>query len=463
MLPIDAQAASPRLTSTATASGWRLPCYGGRRWIEARLPERGEAWVRPRDSLLVQPRGYVDSAVAEDVCDYLSGKPWVWPAERLYFFCDLHADADAFVASLVASGGVDKLGPGERELALTEQGRQATFVIGGDCFDKGPRNLPLLRVLRRLIDQGAQVVILAGNHDVRALLGMRCAGNKDPRLAHLFVRMGKKCVPLLRELLDEYAPGRAARASLAREQALHEALSPDDAWFREFPRAAAHLVRPKKIEHELRRIREKIRDFESHCAKHGLSLEQVRTAIDLFHAQFLSPNGEFRWYFERMQLAHRRGSLLFIHGGVDDEVAALLASHGVQGLNDRFRRMLDEEDFFDLYHGPIGNTFRTKYRDTDFPLTDRGLAALHSAGLYAIAHGHRNIPYGQRAIFRCGMLNFECDASVDRNTRALLALDGPGAACTIFQPDGRIMALSTDYPAAKLFDPARHGALLTLV
>jgi hypothetical protein len=80
---------------------------------------------------------------------------------------------------------------------------------------------------------------------------------------------------------------------------------------------------------------------------------------------------------------------------------------------------------------------------------------LHGAGLYAIVHGHRNILRGQRLTLRQGVLNFECDASVDRNTRQLEGLEGPGGATVIFEPSGRIQAISTDYPFIKDFDPGR--------
>lgn len=45
---------------------------------------------------------------------------------------------------------------------LTKLGRQATFIIGGDCFDKGPHNLKLLRAIRRLIELDARVAHSGG-------------------------------------------------------------------------------------------------------------------------------------------------------------------------------------------------------------------------------------------------------------------------------------------------------------
>ncbi|MFT7090377.1 MAG: hypothetical protein ACJAYW_000337, partial [Candidatus Azotimanducaceae bacterium] len=82
-----------------------------------------------------------------------------------------------------------------------------------------------------------------------------------------------------------------------------------------------------------------------------------------------------------------------------------------------------------------------------------GVANLHRAGIYAIVHGHRNILQGQRLVIREGMLNFECDASVDANTRQVEGLCGPGAATVVFTSDGKVRGISTDYPYIKIFHP----------
>jgi hypothetical protein len=290
---------------------------------------------------------------------------------------------------------------------------------------------------------------------------MVCMGRKEVALAHLFVRMGRKSVRLLEELADGYLADRSFPYDADEERRLERRIYPDETWFEAFPGVAAGKIPPEKITHELKRIREKCEDFRAHLARAGLTLAKVVAAVEKFHALFLEPGGEFAWYFERMVLAHRAGSLLFVHAGVDDEVAAGIRQRGVEGLNAEFRRMLAERDVFDLYHGPIGNVFRTKYRPTDLPLTGRGVADLHRAGLYAIVHGHRNIPHGQRIVFRERMLNFECDASIDRNTRKLIGIPGLGAAATVFDRRGIALGISTDHPTIKVFDPADACRLVT--
>jgi hypothetical protein len=147
---------------------------------------------------------------------------------------------------------------------------------------------------------------------------------------------------------------------------------------------------------------------------------------------------------------------------VDDEAARWLASEGIEGVRRRFRTALREEPF-ELYNGPLGNVFRTKYRDLDLRMTDRGRGDLHREGIYAIVHGHRNVFLGQHMNFRRGLLNFACDACVDRNTREIESLPGLGSAATLIAEDGTIYGLSADHPAVKVFDPTLYGGWVTSV
>lgn len=437
--------------------------YRGARWIHAHLPGDVEPWPLPTkqrsgDAL---DRGY--DIGSRDLHRYTRSRPWVWPDRTVYFFCDQHADADAFFASLVASGGVEKTGPGDADFELTPAGRAATFVIGGDCFDKGPANLRLLRAIRSLLDAGADVEILAGNHDLRTLVGLSYVGRREPRFAHLFVRMGQKTIPLFKEIWDQYLAGGPAAGGLGEsDEELRATLFPDASWYEEFPKVADGLIPPKKLEKEVRRIREKVAEFDERCQRLGMSLAQVYAAAMKAQELLMAPDGEFRWFFDRMNLARRFGSFLFVHAGLDDVAARVLRERGVGGLNAWFHETF-EADLFELYHGSVGNCFRTKYREIDYPLTAEGVADVHRAGVYAIVHGHRNILRGQRLVIRHGILNFECDCSVDINTRHIEDLRGRGAAVTIFRPDGRILGISTDHPRVKLFDPAHGDGFVTIV
>lgn len=443
-----------------TAPHPHVPDYQGTEFCEMPLPLTTEAWPKFEGRRLRDLANDHYDAATEQLRARIGHKPFVWPNRTMYFFADIHADADAWRCSLIASGGVCWKGPGDDEYELTAEGRQALFVIAGDCFDKGPSNLRLLRAIRTLIDKGAQVEILAGNHDLRTLVGLAYLGRTEPRLAHLFVRMGKKTMPLFQEIRREYLEPDE-RSSLSDSE-LTQLLFPNDEWFHQFPRVAKGLVPDKKIGKELARIREKMIELPRKCEQLGMSLAHIHRAAEKARELFLAPDGEFHWFFERMDVARRWGSLLLVHAGVDDITAGLLAEHNVSGANMWFHRLL-AEDPFELYHGPVGNMFRTKYREIDHPFTEVGFEHMAKAGLYGIVHGHRNILRGQRVLMREGLLNFECDASVDCNTRKIEGLRGPGGAVVVFRPDGVALGISADYPHVKVFDATRVFPYLTIV
>lgn len=431
---------------------------------------RFESWALASPPRIPQAEDCDDRPSPRALRRYLRDKPWVAPSRPICFLTDLHADREAFWRSLLDAGLVrTESRPGVRDLAevadadfeLTEQGRAMHYVCGGDLFDKGPANLPLLDALRHFRGIGARFSLLCGNHDVRTYLGLRFAEAQDPRLAHLFVRMGQKTVMLFKEVFDLYGAG-GDRPSGVSDAEARERLFPRESWFREFREVAAGLVPEARIEKELHRVGEKIAEFESRSLALGMRLGDVVAALEHCRALFLSPDGDHAWVFREMQIAHRDASLLFTHAGVDDVAAAWLEQEGIDSLRARFRRALESSPF-ELYNGSLGNMFRTKYRDLDLPMSERGARSLHRAGIHAIVHGHRNVYLGQHMNFRHGVLNFACDACVDRNTRRTENLPGPGSATTLLSPDGTIYGLSTDHPAIKVFDPVAHGAMVTTV
>ncbi|MCU7906880.1 MAG: metallophosphoesterase [Candidatus Thiodiazotropha sp. (ex Epidulcina cf. delphinae)] len=310
-----------------------------------------------------------------------------------------------------------------------------------------------MRVIRRLMEQGARVSLLAGNHDIRVKLGIASVGMApDPHYDHFFIRMGSKVIPMLREIVDEYLQGKPALKGIPPTRSCRRILYPPKRWFKEFPKMASWVMPEQRMVLELERLREKIDDFESDCQAAGLSLRQVYAAVMKWRQLFLRPGGEFSWFFKRMKLVYRQGSFLFVHAGIDDRMAKLINRKGIKYINQAFKEQIDDE-IFEFYYGPLANLMRTKYRDVDMPLTRKGGELMHESGIYAIVHGHANRYHGQRIMLRKGMVNFECDATIDRHTRIKEGLAGGGAAVTIFHPDRLVMGVSTDYPCIKVFDP----------
>ena len=428
------------------------PHYHGKKWIDARLPGKIRDWsYGGLKSVANDGDGY--DAVIHSLAKLNTKKAWRWPKRRHFFFSDLHGDAQAFAESLVASGGINKTGPMPRDFKLTEQGKKANFIIGGDCFDKGPSTLELLRTIHHLISLGARVRILAGNHDVRVLLGMIAVDqHKDRYNEHFFIRTGQKIIPLLKEIRDDYVTDKEMKAVPSTGEC-RKRLYPSEGWFDAFPHTAKGYIRPAQIRRELARIQKKYERFERVCAKHGMNLRDVYAAVEKWKQLFLEPKGEFNWFFKRMRLGLRSGSLLFVHAGLDNVIARQLFHGGVKDINRSFRHALKHRPFT-FYYGPLCNTNRTTYRDVDHPLSSHGTRYLRRAGISAVIHGHRNLHHGQRIAMRKSLLNFECDTSVDRHTRHHEGIKGKGAGVTIIEPKGHILAISSDYPFAKVFEPA---------
>lgn len=427
---------------------------------------RLECWPHPKgySNIKIGCEKHSYPSSFKDVSRYTTKKPWVWPGKVVHFLCDLHADTEAFLRSLATSNAIIKVGPQDSDFILTDEAREGRIIIGGDCMDKGPLNLRLLRCIKHLKNAGANLTVLAGNHDLRTLAGFNYAGKKEPLFEHLLIRMGKKSIPLYNEIINEYPleiERLLANNQLSDDQ-IRELLYPRESWYTEFPKIVQDKIPEARLRKELKRIREKIREFEDARAQAGIELKTFYAALR--HAQylFINPEGEFYWYFDEMLLAEKLGSFLFVHAGVDDSVASYIYQNGIQGLNNWFRR-LKTENIFELYHGELGNCFRTKYRDLDFQLTDQGVEKLHRHGIYAIVHGHRNSLNGQKIVLRNGMLNFECDASVDINTRMTEGLKGEGTAVTKFSTNGCVFGYSSDHPKIKVFDPVLLKGMTTVI
>ena len=126
---------------------------------------------------------------------------------------------------------------------------------------------------------------------------------------------------------------------------------------------------------------------------------------------FLHDKGEFSWFFRRMRLAMRRGSFLFVHAGLDNNIAHLINQKGVRQLNREFKKQLKGNPM-SFYYGPLANAIRTKYRPGDRHLTAMGARQVHDNDMHVIVHGHKAMRNGQRISVRKSMINFACDVTL---------------------------------------------------
>lgn len=377
-----------------------------------------------------------------------------WPKRPVVFISDPHADAEAFEASLISAGVAERKKPGLRHLKLTKFGKSAEIIIGGDCLDKGPSNLDLLRSVKHLYKLKANVILMAGNHDLRLRMGLLAISRKkDVGNQHLFVRMGKKIVPLFKEVFEQYLDGTKWDKKVPDEETCRKKLFPNEDWFNEFPFHAAGFLTAEGIDREVRKMHSKVDKFEKHCLEAGLTLRHVYAASMKCQQLFLDKKGEFGWFFRKMKLVEKRGSFLFLHAGLDDVMGQMLLKNGTGYANKAFHRNLKRRDLFGFYYSSIANTFRTKYRDADLPLTPRGVRAIHKAGIKVVVQGHVNREEGQRIAIKKGLVHVEADITLDKNSRINEGLKGPGMGATLISKKIGIAGISSDYPSVKLLPP----------
>jgi len=414
----------------------------------AGVPQDIEAWCLDEDHSGGDPAGVRASLEAA-----ASHGGWEWPDRPVVFISDPHADADGFLRSLIAAGVIRRQ---SETFALTAFGRTAKIVIGGDCLDKGPSNLDMLDALHALFKSGADVHLLAGNHDLRLRLAIRALMQPRSVLTdHLFVRMGRKILPLLAEVNARYV----RESDLARvpdEAACRARIFPGDSWSDAFPAAAAPYLSKEAIDKELKKLRKKVRHFERHAAEQGLSMRAVYAAAVRCGDLFLKPDGAYGWFYTAMDVVARIGSLLFVHAGIDDDMCEMLAGKGPEAVNARYREEAEQHPFA-FYAGPVANLVRTKYRPVDKTLTEAGVRRLHASGIKMVVQGHVNNHRGQRLLAKNGLLHLEGDVTLDRASRLLEGLSGVGAGATLIFPSGDVVGLSSDYPKAKHFNPEHLG------
>lgn len=378
---------------------------------------------------------------------------WHWPQRPIVFLSDPHADADGFLRSLIGAGVIRRGRGGE--IALTGFGRQAQIILGGDCLDKGPSNLALLDAVAALRATGADLTILAGNHDLRLHLAVDAIrGPRSPLKDHLFVRMGRKLLPALREVFERFVTEEDLR-DLPGEKVCKARLLPPKDWPEAFRRAAQDHIPERAIAKEIKKLKEKRGQFKKNVAKTGLGYRELLAATLKCHEVFFTPGGAYAWFFESMNVVARIGSMLFVHAGLCDRMCEFLVVEGPEAVNARYRKEANRAAYR-FYFGPFANLVRTKYRDTDCALTERGVDLLHRNGIHMVVQGHVNNHQGQRLLSKRGLLHLEGDITLDRASRRSEGLEGIGAGATLIYPSGDVIGLSRDYPRAKHFAPEKH-------
>ena len=82
--------------------------YFGKKWLRAKLPKQVQPWIMGPYNKSVKRDNWI-SSIRQELREHLSFDSWQWPKRVVYFFSDMHADTDAFIDSLIASGGISSI------------------------------------------------------------------------------------------------------------------------------------------------------------------------------------------------------------------------------------------------------------------------------------------------------------------------------------------------------------------
>lgn len=376
--------------------------------------------------------------------EYFNQFEWEFPEHEVHVIADLHADANGLFNSLIGGGLIYKYGSKDHEFELTPKAKEIELIINGDCLDKGHSNLRLLDVIADLKHKGMWITLIAGNHDIRTFCGLTISESPSLIAEHMFVRMGKKTIPLFKEIYHQYLSQEEIDAVTLSDEEIKSIIFPTPEWFEIYTSAMQGIIPEDKLKKETKRIREKILDVTYYLKKTQISYQILYATILKARELFLQEGGKYFWFFNEMQICKRYGSFLFVHAGLDNHAALQIHDKGIDYLNQEFNRLQDQHPF-ELYHGYIGNMFRTKYRSENFPLSDALSKIVKQSGIYAIVQGHVNSVEGHRALFKQNILHIECDTSLDRNTRKIEGLPEYGASILQFLPkEKKVLAASTE-------------------
>jgi len=378
------------------------------------------------------------------VIPHLPYERWNAPKQDTAFFCDIHADAPAFLRSLERAGFIEQNVTLDN-LRFTAYGLSTRIIIGGDCFDKGPSTLGLLRLINKILTIKPDTILLAGNHDVRFLAGLLALKKPySPLESHFFGRMGKKAIALLAEIYHENGD---------HPNPEYQAYFVDSKWSKAFNLRAKKYLNKKIIKKEILDLHAKQDKMNQAWLKRFNSREQLDHAVSWAVELFLTPQGEFYNFFRQLKLLHTEGCFLFSHAGIDDCLANMIHQGKMDQINLTFQHKLHQSSLFDIYYGALGNAFRTKYRAYDWPFTAKGAQQLKAKGIFALVNGHRHHLNGQQLLVKNGLLNFECDTQLNCHCRAKDSMQTEGWSATIFKQDGSVMAISSDHSPLKVFQP----------
>jgi 3',5'-cyclic AMP phosphodiesterase CpdA len=256
--------------------------------------------------------------------------------DRVVAIGDLHGDADALLALLVRTGLLDE--------ARRWTGGKATLVQTGDYLDRGTQVRQVLDLLMslegRAAASGGRVVVLIGNHEVMNVLG--AVRDVSP---------------------DVYASFADAGSEARRAHAYAEANAVADQRRAALAKASPDIKVPPVYEATAR---------EAWMAAHPPGMLEYMDAF--------GPKGAYGQWLRRRPAATRVGDTVFVHGGLDPEVAP----KKLEGITDQAQKEIQRWDRMRAYMVDRGIAAASS---TYFELVDAGRTELARVAVEAAQRG----------------------------------------------------------------------------
>ncbi|GEM_PF-2230926 len=290
---------------------------------------------------------------------------------------DVHGDAKAFVVSLKESGYVT-IDPAVG-IRLTEKGKGTILVQTGDIFDRGEDVLQILDQIKMLKSQGADIRLTIGNHELMALEALTLDSLKtmDPHFMETLRDMSDLNSELGLRLLTGGMHPDAKRFFHWYFQGGRDVLSAVGKKY--FPGRKVDIA------------------------------DLIRKSQEIFLG-----NGEYAETMRGMKAMTQIDDVLYVHAGIDDKWAKIIATEGVEGANQLLLDAFNKNDFRALNSTGTGEMAKAFWIRRE-ELSAEAVAALQKRGIKAIVHGHDQIDAGvQIARESNGILVINNDVGMSR-------------------------------------------------
>lgn len=308
---------------------------------------------------------------------------------------DLEGDLVALIRILRKSGFVkaEKSNNGEGSaIFATDIAKDPNSIViqTGDIFDRGSKTIGLLRVINDLRSLGINIELVAGNHEVNALqaLSVESVKDKDPEFERI-----------LKEMITHFRG--------------YEEGDFGDNFLKAFVEVSKNEIKARNREIDdsvLKRKLDDVRKFAFWFLNHGDTvllelreemkkeqgvqenppfLDVVKHGYDMFNG------GEFDNLKYGLKAMKQESNTLYVHGGIDDNVASYIEQYGIDGLNQLFAEAVHSNNYEHFVYGGYLAAVTAK---RGCEISPYAASVLNDLGIDVILRGHDKQSSGEQGV-----------------------------------------------------------------